>query len=129
MNIGCMEEEQETYVGGVWNIAHVEAEVVDAGWKVREGPRTMASNKEGHQGGADHQRGAVKSTFRPEGAGEITVDSAAEESVCPKIWRMACPSREPARRLKFMNASDESINHYGEKEANFTIGGRGRWRP
>ena len=36
-NIGSVEEEQETYAGGVWSIAHVEAEVVDAGWKVVKG--------------------------------------------------------------------------------------------
>ena len=55
----------------------------------------------------------VESTFRPAGAGEITVDSG--ESVRPKIWGKAYPLRDLARRLKFMNASGGSINHYGQK--------------
>ena len=88
-------------MGGVWSIAHVEAEVVDAGWKVVE-ERTINAVP-------------VESTFRPVGAGEITVDSAAEESVCPKMWGKAYPLREPARRLKFMSASGGSMKHYGER--------------
>ena len=64
-NIGSVEEEQETYVGRVWSIAHVEAEVVDAGWKVVK----VASNKEGHQRGADHQRGARGEYIQASGSG------------------------------------------------------------
>ena len=82
-NIGSVEGEQETYVGGVWSIAHVEADVVDAGWKVVKGRgrwrRTRMDLKEERTINAV----PVQSTFKPEGPGESTVDSGAEELVCP----------------------------------------------
>ena len=85
----------------------------------------MASNKEGHQGGADHQRGARGKHIGASGSRrEITVDSVAEDSVCPKMWGKGYPLREPARRLEFMSATGGSMNHYGEKEANCTTSGR-----
>ena len=49
------------------------------------------------------------------GKGEITVDSAAEESVCPKEWGGAFPLKEPRRRMNFKTASGEEMEHYGEK--------------
>ena len=124
-NIGSVEEEQETYMGGVWSIAHVEAEVVDAVWKVVKGCGRWRRTRKDINEERTINAVPVESTFRPVVAGEITVDSAAEESVCPKIWGKAYPLQEPARRLKFMNASGGSMNHYGEKEAKFTTGGRG----
>ena len=77
-NIGSVEEEQETWRG----VEHRTRQGRDGGREMenREGPRTMASNKEGHQGGADHP-----------------------STRCP--WGKAYPLQEPARRLKFMNAS------------------------
>ncbi len=35
----------------------------------------------------------------PVGSGKITVDSAAEESVCPTSWGDACQMRRPSRWL------------------------------
>jgi hypothetical protein len=63
--------------------------------------------------------GTVQKTsrWRSAGAGEITVDSAAEESVCPKSWGGQFPLKEPARWMRFVNASGGSMNHYGEKVA------------
>ena len=45
------------------------------------------------------------SKWEPIGHGEITVDSAAEESVCPKKWGDAYEMRRPSRWMKFVNAS------------------------
>ena len=45
------------------------------------------------------------SKWEPIGHGEITVDSAAEESVCPKTWGDAYEMRRPSRWMKFVNAS------------------------
>ena len=57
-------------------------------------------------------------------AGEITVDSAAEESVCPKSWGEAFPMRRPSRWLRFVNASGGPMGHYGEKTAIFKAKGQ-----
>ena len=98
---------------------------VDAGWKIVKGRGRWRRTRKDINEERTINAVPVESAFRPVGAGEITVDSAAEESACPKMWRKAYPFREPARRLKFMNASGGSMNHYGEKEAKFTTGGRG----
>ena len=82
----------------------------------------------GRKGGCD---GGVKSIcavsgempWRPVGSGEITVDSAAEESVCPKSWGEAYQMRKPSRWLRFVNASGGQMGHYGEKTATFRAGG------
>ena len=58
------------------------------------------------------------------GRGEITVDSAAEESVCPKEWGEACKTELPQKWMKFMNASGGRMGHYGAKEAMFKTGGQ-----
>ncbi len=47
----------------------------------------------------------AKSEWTPVGASEITVNSAAEESVCPKSWGEAFPMRRPPRWPRFVNAS------------------------
>ena len=61
--------------------------------------------------------------WRPVGLGEITVDSAAEESVCPKVWGEAYPMRQPSRWLRFVNASGGQMGHYSEKTATLRAGG------
>jgi copper chaperone CopZ len=60
--------------------------------------------------------------WEPIGTGEITVDSAAEESVCPKEWGKAYMMREPEKWLKFTNASNGRMGHYGAKDATFMTG-------
>ena len=59
------------------------------------------------------------------GEGEITVDSAAEESVCPRSWGQQYPLREPAKWLNFTNASGGHMKHYGERRATFRAGKSG----
>jgi hypothetical protein len=58
------------------------------------------------------------------GTGEITIDSAAEESVCPRAWGEAYETRKPSRKLRFVNASGGEMGHYGEKTATFRTGGQ-----
>ena len=67
---------------------------------------------------------ASQAPWMPVGAGEITVDSAAEESVCPKSWGEAYPMRKPKKWLRFVNASGGEMSHYGEKVATFQAGGK-----
>ena len=47
--------------------------------------------------------------------GTITVDSGAEESVCPWDWGSQFPVREGPKR-KFRNASGGIIPHWGSRE-------------
>ena len=65
---------------------------------------------------------AAKPKWRRTGPSEITVDSAAEESVCPKEWGSQYPTRSPSRWMKFVNASGGQMGHYGEKMATFQAG-------
>jgi hypothetical protein len=58
------------------------------------------------------------------GPGEITVDSAAEESVCPSDWGEAYPVTKPEKWLKFTNASGGKMGHYGATETTFVAGTR-----
>ena len=55
------------------------------------------------------------------GAAEITIDSAADESVCPKEWGKAFRTKwvPEERKMKFRNASGGKMEHYGEKKVNF----------
>jgi hypothetical protein len=56
--------------------------------------------------------------------GEITVDSAAEESVCPRAWCREFGTRESPKKLRFINASGGEMGHYGERIANFKVAGK-----
>ena len=47
---------------------------------------------------------------------EITVDSAAEESVCPHAWGKQFGLREVGEKMNLVNASGAKIPHYGERE-------------
>ena len=80
---------------------------------------TTSSNFIGTVGAASRGR------WRKTGSGEITVDSAAEESVCPKVWEEQYKMHKPARWMKFVNASGGIMNHYGEKTATFRTGTEG----
>ena len=49
---------------------------------------------------------------------ETTVDSAAEESVCPKDWRTQFGIRpnDENREMNFVSANAGKIEHYGERK-------------
>ena len=48
---------------------------------------------------------------------EVTVDSAAEESVCPAAWgqQFGLEPVQPERRMSFVNASGGRIEHHGSR--------------
>ena len=52
---------------------------------------------------------------------EITVDSAADESVCPRAWADHFGTRpvEQGKELRLINASGGKINHYGSRKVAF----------
>jgi hypothetical protein len=58
------------------------------------------------------------------GKGEITIDSAAEESVCPRDWAGAFPTKVKEKKLHFKTASGEEMQHYGEKAITCIAGSR-----
>ena len=49
---------------------------------------------------------------------EVTVDSAAEESVCPKSWgqHFGLNPVEPGKHMTFINASGGPIAHHGSRK-------------
>jgi hypothetical protein len=66
---------------------------------------------------------AVEMGWKKFGVDEITIDSAAEESVCPRSWAVEFGTRPSDRKMKFVNASGGEMGHYGERVANFkTVG-------
>jgi hypothetical protein len=66
---------------------------------------------------------AVETGWRKIGVDEITIDSAAEESVCPRGWAVEFGTKASDRKMKFINASGGEMGHYGERIANFrTVG-------
>ena len=65
------------------------------------------------------------------GKGFITVDSAAEESVCPEDWCVGSEFKavKPGEEINLINASGGRINHNGERDVRFkavTSGGQQR---
>ena len=46
----------------------------------------------------------------------MTVDSGAEENVCPWDWGGHFPTTAAERQLWFRNASGGIIEHYGQRE-------------
>jgi hypothetical protein len=62
---------------------------------------------------------AVEASWKKLGMTDITIDSAAEESVCPKEWATAFGSRPSERKMRFINASGGEMGHYGERVASF----------
>jgi hypothetical protein len=66
---------------------------------------------------------AVEAGWQKIGMEDITIDSAAEESVCPKAWAEAFGTRPAGRKMRFINASGGEMGHYGERTASFrTVG-------
>ena len=51
---------------------------------------------------------------------EITVDSGAEESVCPPGWGEWFGMVNAARRMNLVGAGGGSIEHYGSRRVRFT---------
>ena len=47
---------------------------------------------------------------------EITVDSAAEESVCPHAWGKQFGMGQVGQKMNLVNASGGEINHCGQSQ-------------
>ena len=58
----------------------------------------------------------MKVEFEGGGATEITVDSGAEENVCPWEWGENFGTKETEKKIKFRNASGGVIEHWGSRE-------------
>ena len=64
------------------------------------------------------------------GKGEITVDRAAEESVCPRDWGGALPLKDSKKQMHFKTASGQDMQHYGERQVTCITETRlAPWRP
>ena len=50
------------------------------------------------------------------GRAEITIDSGAEESVCPYNWAPQFAVKPSQRLMRFRGANGNEIKHYGQKE-------------
>jgi hypothetical protein len=132
MEIGSVEEAVE--VGGVWKIAQVRAESKQEDWQVvvRRGradkKKVAAEATEEEEKTEDNKAketnavGMDRKTLISLGRGEITVDSAAEESVCPEEWGEAYKTEVPEKWRKFTNASGGHMGHHGAKEVMFKTG-------
>ena len=59
------------------------------------------------------------------GVGAITVDSGAEESVCPLGWGATFGMKvvAPGRELKMINAGGGRMKHYGSRKVDFKASG------
>ena len=62
-----------------------------------------------------HGSYVLKVNFVGGGAAEITVDSAAEESVCPKEWGAQFGLKPADEWMKFASASGGAIQRYGQR--------------
>ena len=54
--------------------------------------------------------------FRGGNGTSITIDSGAEESVCPWEWGKHFGMKTPNREMIFRNASGGAMKHYGRRE-------------
>jgi hypothetical protein len=54
------------------------------------------------------------------GAAEITVDSGAEESVCPPGWGRWFGMEKAERKMNLVGAGGGAIEHYGSRRVRFT---------
>ena len=51
----------------------------------------------------------------------ITIDSGAEESVCPKVWGSQFGIDSGVKKIDFRNASGGGISHFGERKSLSTV--------
>ena len=60
----------------------------------------------------------VDGTFGSDDWQVMTIDSAAEESVCPKEWgqQFGTSPVEENKKMKFVAANGATIEHYGERK-------------
>ena len=126
MEIGSVE--QEVGVGGVWAIAQVKAEehwqeVRRAGKRVGFDSRINCVECQPVIEEKNICKVEGKKPWRPIGSGEIMVDSAAEESVCPKTLEGGIPDAEAVDVVEVCERErGGQMGHYGEKTATLRAG-------
>ena len=52
---------------------------------------------------------------------EITIDSGAEESVCPWLWGEELGMKEATAKISLVNASGKPITHYGSRDIDIVM--------
>ena len=55
-------------------------------------------------------------TFKGGKKGEITVDSGAEENVCPWDWGQEFGINQGVKKIRFRGAGGDVIRHWGERK-------------
>jgi hypothetical protein len=129
----CLEVSETIYEGAPIEIVREEWPEAHEGLNIKKGGKVKKKHKvKGDE--EDLEEMSCCAVACPPGLGkpwrrlgkmEITVDSAAEESVCPKEWCKEYGTKEPSKWLKFINASGGVMNHYGERAAKFKVEGQG----
>jgi len=68
----------------------------------------------------DMRRKSEKGEWESCGVAEVTIDSAAEESVCPKAWAEGFPIKPlTGGPMNFRTASGAPMGHYGSRNVTF----------
>ena len=133
--VKAVEEEEVADVGGVWTIASVEKGRTKAkGWR-RPTKKEAALRRRSTEVAFVHKNtfGVLEvdcgdlAVYAVEASAqvstEITIDSAAEESVCPQKWTESFGLQAVDRLLMLVNASEGRIEHFDGRtmEAKFEV--------
>ena len=121
------EEEEEVEVGSVWIVGSVELEVdksEEPYWKIVKGKKTrMKKDKVVEEEIEINQ--VSRDGWDSFGKAVVTVDSAADESVCPKDWANMFDLQkiEEGKELRLRSANGGKIAHYGQRDVVFEVAG------
>ena len=130
-------EEDESTVDSVWLVAKVEniepdEQIEEAGWQAVDNKTTKKNKRKKKKmvgiecEDADVQINQVtKKGWESSGKSEVTVDSAADESVCQKGWGDMFELKEvqEGKEMKLMSANGGKIAHYGRRDVTFEVEG------
>ena len=111
------EGDGETQVDSVWAMAvEVEEDAPD-----EKLPKKVGDNIDEQNLMIGH---VAKQNWVRRGRSKVTVDSAADESVCPKAWGDVFELQEvvPGKEMKLTNANGGKIEHYGQRDVSFEVG-------
>ena len=128
-NVGSVRRVFEVKRADRWRSASGEGPKteVPGGWKPAAGRQIKIQNRFEALGEDEETwiREVEKTeSWQPVGTAEITIDSAADESVCPKDWMKAFHTKwvPDEKKMRFRNASGGRMEHYGEKKVDFVAG-------
>ena len=119
-------EEEGNIIGGVWFVSGVTAErdeLSDAQWT------NVVNKKKKMAKGSQLQEITINQVktkgWEFWGTSEVTIDSAAEESVCPRLWGDMFELDEvlPGNEMKLRNANGGKIAHHGQRDIMFEVEG------